>query len=201
MGDDGGEHGGEPCRSRASEQDALAVNRTAARRSAIAEGRFKEQILPIKLKNGEATTVFDTDEHVRATRRAEDLAKLRPVFDKDGTVTAGNASGINDARRGGRADGTRGGREARRDAAGAAGRLRARRRRSEVHGHRAGAGARRRCSGRVSRLADLDVIEANEAFAAQACAVAKIWSSIRRRPTRTAPAFRSAIRSARQARS
>ena len=79
------------------DQDALAVesHRRAAR--AIADGRFSQQILPIKLKTRRGETVFDTDEHVRPDASAEDLAKLRPVFRKDGTVTAGNASGINDA--------------------------------------------------------------------------------------------------------
>jgi acetyl-CoA C-acetyltransferase len=52
--------------------------------------------LPVKLKTRRGETVFDTDEHVRAEATVEDLAKLRPVFRKDGTVTAGNASGIND---------------------------------------------------------------------------------------------------------
>ncbi|HXH02132.1 MAG TPA: acetyl-CoA C-acyltransferase family protein [Candidatus Competibacteraceae bacterium] len=79
------------------EQDALAVesHRRAAR--AQAEGRFKEQILPIEIKGKKGTTLFDTDEHVRADASLEGMAKLRPVFKPDGTVTAGNASGINDA--------------------------------------------------------------------------------------------------------
>ncbi len=79
-----------------AQQDGLAVelHRRAAR--AIKEGRFKEQIVPIRLKTRKGETVVDTDEHVRADASAEDLGKLRPVFRKDGTVTAGNASGIND---------------------------------------------------------------------------------------------------------
>jgi len=78
------------------DQDALAVesHRRAAR--AISEGRFKAQILPVTLKTRKGETVFDTDEHVRPNATMEDLAKLRPAFRKDGTVTAGNASGIND---------------------------------------------------------------------------------------------------------
>lgn len=78
------------------EQDAFAVesHRRAAR--AIAEGRFKSQIIPIELKTRKGTVTFDTDEHVRKDVKPEDLAKLKPVFKKDGTVTAGSASGIND---------------------------------------------------------------------------------------------------------
>ena len=95
------------------EQDALAVESHRRAAHAIAEGRFKSQILPITLKTRKGETVFDTDEHVRADATAADLAKLRAVFRKDGTVTAGNASGINDARRGRGADGRRdGGRNA-----------------------------------------------------------------------------------------
>lgn len=79
------------------EQDTLAVesHRRAAR--AIDQGHFKEQILPVELKTRKGTTVFDTDEHVRRDASVEGMAKLRPVFQKDGSVTAGNASGINDA--------------------------------------------------------------------------------------------------------
>jgi acetyl-CoA C-acetyltransferase len=78
------------------QQDELSLmsHRRAAR--AIQEGRFKSQILPVTLKTRKGETVFDTDEHVRGDVKAEDLAKLRAVFKKDGTVTAGNASGIND---------------------------------------------------------------------------------------------------------
>ena len=62
---------------------------------AIAEGKFKDEIVPIEIKTRKGVTVFDTDEHPRQTS-LEKLAKLRPAFIKDGTVTAGNASGIND---------------------------------------------------------------------------------------------------------
>ena len=79
------------------EQDALAVESHRRAASAIDQGYFKEQILPIQLKSRKGTTVFDTDEHVRRDVSVEDMAKLRPVFQKDGSVTAGNASGINDA--------------------------------------------------------------------------------------------------------
>jgi acetyl-CoA C-acetyltransferase len=78
------------------DQDELAVqsHRRAAR--AIDAGYFKEQILPIELKSRKGTTVFDTDEHVRPDASLEGMANLRTVFKVDGVVTAGNASGIND---------------------------------------------------------------------------------------------------------
>ncbi|NIR30662.1 MAG: acetyl-CoA C-acyltransferase family protein [Gammaproteobacteria bacterium] len=79
------------------EQDELAVesHRRAAR--ATESGYFNDQILPIELKTRKGTVVFDKDEHIRADASVEGMAKLRPVFKSDGTVTAGNASGINDA--------------------------------------------------------------------------------------------------------
>ncbi|MFQ5756001.1 MAG: acetyl-CoA C-acyltransferase family protein [Acidiferrobacterales bacterium] len=80
-----------------SEQDALAAESHARAARAIAQEHFKPQILPVELKTRKQMQIFDTDEHVRADTTAEGLAKLRPVFQKDGTVTAGNASGINDA--------------------------------------------------------------------------------------------------------
>jgi len=79
------------------EQDELAVESHLRAANAIEQGFFKEQILPVELKTRKGTTVFDTDEHVRADATMEGMAKLRPVFDKEGSVTAGNASGINDA--------------------------------------------------------------------------------------------------------
>ncbi len=79
-----------------ADQDALAVESHRRASTAIKEGRFKQQILPITMKTRKGETVFDTDEHPRADTSAENMAKLRPVFQKDGTVTAGNASGIND---------------------------------------------------------------------------------------------------------
>jgi len=79
------------------QQDALAVESHRRAAAAIAEGRFKSQIVPIALKGKKGDTVFDTDEHVKAGTTMESLAKLKPAFKKDGgTVTAGNASGIND---------------------------------------------------------------------------------------------------------
>lgn len=79
------------------EQDAFAVESHARAARAIAEGRFKSQIVPITLKTRKGEVVFDTDEHVKPGTTMETLAKMRPAFKKDGTVTAGNASGINDA--------------------------------------------------------------------------------------------------------
>ncbi len=156
-----------------ADQDGLAVesHRRAAR--AIAEGRFKSQILPITQKTRKGETVFDTDEHVRGETSEADLAKLRPVFRKDGTVTAGNASGINDAAA---AVVLMDGATATKRNAKPLGRL-------VAYAH-AGVDPKIMGIGPVPAtravlqragltLADIDVIEANEAFAAQACAVAK----------------------------
>lgn len=65
--------------------------------AAIEAGRFKDEIVPIEVKKKKETVIFDTDEHVKPNTTLEILGKLRPAFKKDGTVTAGNASGINDA--------------------------------------------------------------------------------------------------------
>jgi acetyl-CoA C-acetyltransferase len=74
---------------------SLASHRKAAK--AIDAGYFKSQIVPIELKTRKGVEQFTTDEHVRKDAKPEDMAKLKAVFKKDGTVTAGNASGINDA--------------------------------------------------------------------------------------------------------
>ncbi|HSU05537.1 MAG TPA: acetyl-CoA C-acyltransferase family protein [Acetobacteraceae bacterium] len=156
-----------------AQQDALAVesHRRAAR--AIKEARFAEQIHPVRLKTRKGETVFDADEHVRPDAAIEDLAKLRPAFRKDGTVTAGNASGIND---GAAAVVLMDGRTAEKRGAKPLGRL-------VAYAHAGvdpkvmGIGpvpATRRALERAGlALADIDVVESNEAFAAQACAVAK----------------------------
>ncbi|MFA7665027.1 MAG: acetyl-CoA C-acyltransferase family protein [Burkholderiaceae bacterium] len=79
------------------DQDALAVESHRRAAAAIAAGHFKSQILPIELKTRKGVTLFDTDEHVRGDASLENMAKLKPVFAREnGTVTAGNASGIND---------------------------------------------------------------------------------------------------------
>jgi hypothetical protein len=81
-----------------AQQDAFAVESHRRAAAAIGEGRFKSQILPIELKSKKGPIQFDTDEHVRGDASAEGMAKLKAVFAKEnGTVTAGNASGINDA--------------------------------------------------------------------------------------------------------
>ena len=78
------------------EQDALAVESHRRAAAAIADGRFKSQIVPITMQTRKGDVVFDTDEHVKASTTMESLGKMKPAFKKDGTVTAGNASGIND---------------------------------------------------------------------------------------------------------
>jgi acetyl-CoA C-acetyltransferase len=155
------------------QQDELALTSHQRAARAIKEGRFKSQILPITLKSRKGETIFDTDEHVRAETKPEDLAKLRAVFKKDGTVTAGNASGINDAAS---AVVLMDGDTVAKRGAKPLGRL-------VAYGH-AGVDYRIMGIGPVPAtraalkkagltLDQMDVIEANEAFAAQACAVAK----------------------------
>ena len=78
------------------EQDALAVESHRRAAAAIAEGRFKDQIVPIVKQTRKGEVTIDTDEHVRPDTTLETLAKMKPAFKKDGSVTAGNASGIND---------------------------------------------------------------------------------------------------------
>jgi acetyl-CoA C-acetyltransferase len=78
------------------EQDAFAVESQQRAGRAIAEGRFKSQIVPIVQETRKGDVVFDTDEHCKPKTTLEALAKMKPAFKKDGTVTAGNASGIND---------------------------------------------------------------------------------------------------------
>lgn len=155
-------------------QDALAVESQHRAARAIAEGRFKGQIAPVELVTRKGVSVFDEDEHVRPDTTMAQLAKMKPAFKDGGTVTAGNASGLND---------------------GAAALVLATERavksrglrplaRLVSHGH-AGVDPRTMGLGPVpaSRLAlqraglsvgKLDVVESNEAFAAQACAVARL---------------------------
>ena len=153
-------------------QDAFALESQTRAAAAIAEGRFRDQIVPVEVKVRRETVAFDTDEHPKATT-PEALAALRTVFQKDGTVTAGNASGIN--------DGAAALVLARADAADAAG-LKPR---ARILGY-AHAGVRPDVMGigpvpAVEKLlartglsaSDFDVVESNEAFAAQALAVTK----------------------------
>jgi acetyl-CoA C-acetyltransferase len=78
------------------EQDRLAVLSHERAVKAIKKGTFKDEIVPVEVKNKKQTIIFDTDEHPREGTTEEGLSSLKPVFKKDGTVTAGNASGIND---------------------------------------------------------------------------------------------------------
>ena len=150
---------------------ALASHQKAA--AAIAAGRFAEQIVPVMVKKGREEVSFATDEHVRSQVSLEDLAKLKPAFKKDGVITAGNASGIND---------------------GAASLLLADAKTAAQQGLKVRARLVANAFSGVDpgfmglgpivavnkalqqaglRISDLDVIESNEAFAAQAMAVAQ----------------------------
>lgn len=154
-------------------QDAAAAESHARAARAQAEGRFGSQILPIEVRDRKTVRLFERDEHVRGETTAESLAALRPAFRPDGSVTAGNASGIND---------------------GAAALIVASQRAVENRGLRpmarilgwghAGVAPRLMGLGPIPAvpialeraglvLDQIDVIESNEAFAAQACAVAK----------------------------
>ncbi|KPV51901.1 acetyl-CoA acetyltransferase, partial [Kouleothrix aurantiaca] len=79
------------------DQDALAVESHKRAVAAIDAGRFRDQIMPVEVKVKGGTAAFETDENVRRDASLEKMAKLRPAFDKSGSVTAGNASSINDA--------------------------------------------------------------------------------------------------------
>jgi acetyl-CoA C-acetyltransferase len=155
-------------------QDALALESHRRAERALAEGRFKEQILPISLKSKKGEVLFDADEHVRKAATLEDFSKLKPVFTKEnGTVTAGNASGINDAAAAVLLMSA--------DAARARGVKPLARLVSYAHAGvdpaYMGIGpvpATQKALERAGlKVSDLDVIEANEAFAAQACAVSQ----------------------------
>lgn len=78
------------------EQDALAFESQQKAVAAIASGAFKDEIIPVAVKTRKGETLVDTDEYPKADTTIEKLAQLKPAFKKDGTVTAGNASGIND---------------------------------------------------------------------------------------------------------
>ncbi|MEO8040839.1 MAG: acetyl-CoA C-acyltransferase family protein [Betaproteobacteria bacterium] len=153
-------------------QDAFAVESHRRAGRAQIEGRFKSQILPIELKGRKGPVIFDTDEHVRGDATLEDMAKLRAVFQKDGSVTAGNASGLNDAAAAvvltERSVADKKGLKplARLVAYGHAG----------VDPAIMGIGPIPAVTNAMKKagltVADMDVIESNEAFAAQACAVA-----------------------------
>lgn len=78
------------------ELDEFAANSQQKAEKAVADGKFKDEIVPVEIKRKKDTIVFDTDEGPRPGTTAEGLARLRPAFKKDGIVTAGNSSGIND---------------------------------------------------------------------------------------------------------
>jgi acetyl-CoA C-acetyltransferase len=155
------------------QQDQLAVDSHRKAAAAMAEGRFKSQIVPIVKQTKKGDITFDTDEHVKAGTTLEALARMKPAFKKDGSVTAGNASGIND---------------------GAAFFVLGDAKVAAAHGHKplarlvsyAVAGVPNEIMGEgpipASKAAlkkggltldQMDVIESNEAFAAQAIAVAR----------------------------
>ncbi len=153
-----------------ADQDAFALESQARAARAMSEGRFADQIVPVTIKTRKGEIAVDTDEHPKPTT-AEGLAALRPAFQKDGTVTAGNASGIN--------DGAAALVLARADAAERAGLTP----RARVLGY-AHAGVDPKimgigpipavqalCKRTGLTVEDFDVIESNEAFAAQALAV------------------------------
>src|SRR3546814_9003197 len=79
-----------------AEQDALALESQRRAGNAIAQGYFRDQIVPVEVTVKRKPASFETDEFVRADASAEDLAKRKPVIVTEGTVTAGNASGVND---------------------------------------------------------------------------------------------------------
>ena len=156
-----------------ADQDALAAESHRRAAAAADAGDFSEPIVPVEVAGRKGTVVVDADEHIRPGVTADDLARLRPAFAKDGTVTAGNASGVNDA---------------------AAAAVLADRGFAERHGHRplgrlvgyAHAGVEPRIMGMGPvpavrqvldragmKVDDIDVFEVNEAFAAQALAVAR----------------------------
>jgi len=155
------------------QQDAFAVESHRRAIAAISAGHFKDQIVPIEIKSKKGSIAFETDEHARDDASLAGMAKLKTVFQKDGTVTAGNASGINDA-------------------AAAVVLME----RSEAHKRGLKPLARlvsyahsgvdpkimgigpipavRKALDRAGlTVSDIDIIESNEAFAAQACAVSK----------------------------
>jgi acetyl-CoA C-acetyltransferase len=156
-----------------ADQDALAAESHRRAAAAAAAGYFTEQITPVEVASRKGTVTVDADEHIRPGVTTDDLARLRPAFAEDGTVTAGNASGVNDA---------------------AAAVVLADRAFAERNGHSAlgrlvacaHAGVEPRIMGMGPvpavckvldragmKIADIDLFEVNEAFAAQALAVAR----------------------------
>ncbi len=153
------------------EQDAFAAASQNKAEAAMASGRFKDEIVPVTIKTRKGETVVDTDEYPKAGVTAEGLGGLRPAFAKDGTVTAGNASGINDGAAAvvlmsAEEAGTRGVTPLARIVSWATAGVD-----PSVMGTGPIPASRAALEKAGWTVADLDLIEANEAFAAQACAV------------------------------
>lgn len=155
-------------------QDELAIESHRRAAYATAQGRFAEQILPIEIKSRKGVQVFAADEHIRSEVDQEALGKLRPAFSKSGTVTAGNASGLND---GAAAVVLATGEEVARRGLKSLAQI--------VSWGHAGVEPEYMGSGPIHAvpialdragisLSEIDVVESNEAFAAQACAVSKV---------------------------
>lgn len=155
------------------QQDEFAVSSQNKAEAAQKSGRFKDEIVPVTIKSRKGDVVVDTDEYPRHGATIEAMAKLRPAFEKEGTVTAGNASGIND---GAAALVLMSAKQAAKEGRSPIARI--------VSWGQAGVDPSIMGTGPIpaSRAAlkkagwkvdDLDLIEANEAFAAQACAVNK----------------------------
>jgi acetyl-CoA C-acetyltransferase len=156
-----------------ADQDALALESQRRAAKAISEGRFASQITGVKVRSGREETMFDTDEHVKPTTDMAALSALKPVFNKEGTVTAGNSSGIND---GAAAVVLITDNELKRRQTKPFGRI-VGYAHAGVEADVMGVGpidAVRKLLDRTGlKVSDFDVIESNEAFAAQACAVAR----------------------------
>jgi len=155
------------------DQDEFAVGSQNKAEAAQAAGRFRDEIVPFTIAGRKGDIIVDSDEYIRPGSTLEGMARLRPVFDKDGTVTAGNASGLND---GAAATVLMSEAEASRRGIAPLGRI--------VSWATAGVDPQIMGTGPIpaSRKAmekagwtvrDLDLVEANEAFAAQACAVSR----------------------------
>jgi acetyl-CoA C-acetyltransferase len=155
------------------QQDEFAVASQNKASAAQKSGRFKDEIVPVTVKGRKTDVVVSDDEYIRHDVNAETMGKLRPAFAKDGTVTAGNASGIND---GAAAVVVMSGREAEKRGLTPLARIAAFAT-AGVDPALMGTGpipATRRALARAGwKPEDLELIEANEAFAAQACAVNK----------------------------
>ncbi|MFC4623721.1 acetyl-CoA C-acetyltransferase [Daeguia caeni] len=156
-----------------SEQDEFALASQQKAEAAQKAGRFEEEIAPVTVKSRKGEVVVNADEYIRPGTTLEGLAKLKPAFEKEGTVTAGNASGIND---GAAAVVLMSAEEAARRGASPLARI--------VSWATAGVDPSIMGTGPIpaSRkalekagwtVADLDLVEANEAFAAQSCAVVR----------------------------